>query len=89
METILGYISETERQEIEDVIEKKQALQNLFLILDQKSETWLWEEAEAAYRQAEQIQIIWWKSVEEKYGWHDRVLWVNIGEGYIYEKSET
>lgn len=88
MEAVVGYVDDAEKKAMEDILEKKRALENLLKIVSRESEPDFYEDVKQDYRQTRDTYLKWWADVEQKYGWGQRELSIDMETGGVLERTE-
>lgn len=85
MEKVIGYIEQSEREQMEDILEKKRALENLLKITEEEKEEAFFEEVKKDYLQTKDDYLKWWDDISVKYGWEGKQLRIELGDNAMIE----
>ncbi len=83
MSKMIGMIEPAEKAELNDIYEKRQALQNLLLIIEKSDTPSLFEQVENEIRELAGVYDQWWDKIDRKYGWEKGQVIINFATGEV------
>lgn len=87
MDKLVGTVSPKERDEIQNLFEKKNALENLTQIVNPKENEGMYERLLWDYQETLASFQQWWRKMTVKYGWNNQKCYIDFDTCNIYEKD--
>lgn len=83
---VVGLVTEMEKNEIQNLFEKRLALENLAKILDPEQNPNMYKRLIDDYASTNHAFNLWWKTQKDKYEWGDGDFYIDFDTAEIHRK---